>query len=234
MKSVNISLHRYLFPNINEDGWKFVSVMAVVSLTLTMMWFPLGCISFLCTIWCFYCFRDPIRVTPLLSDTVVAPADGLIVSITREKGPDALGLGNKNYTRICIFNSLFDVQINRMAIKGKVTKVFYDVGKLFSGSKDKNALDNERAMFAVRYNNADFVLMQTATFCSKRIVNKYKVGDEFLTGQRFGFIRGGGYVDLFLPDKIEPLVCVGQTMVAGETIVADIKSDAPSIEGEIR
>ena len=96
MKSVNISLHRFLFPNINEDGWKFISAMAVVSLILAMLWFPLGLVSFMLTIWCFYAFRDPVRVTPVLSTAVLAPADGLIVAISREKGPDALGLGNKN------------------------------------------------------------------------------------------------------------------------------------------
>ena len=235
MKSVDISLHHRLFPNINEDGWKFVSLLAVVSVALTMLWAPLGCISFIATIWCFYCFRDPIRVTPVLSDTVIAPADGVIVSITREKGPDALGLGNKNYTRICIYTGVFDVQINRIPIKGKVTKTYYDAGKPFTGNFDKNNLYNERSMFILRTaGNIDFAVRQTAVFCSRRIINKYKSNDEFLSGQRFGFMRGGGYVDLFIPDKTEPLVCVGQTMIAGETVVADIKSDAPRIEGEIR
>ncbi|MBR1904560.1 MAG: phosphatidylserine decarboxylase [Alphaproteobacteria bacterium] len=235
MKSVDISLQRYLFPNINEDGWKFISVLAFLTVILAMIWLPLGLISLAVTIWCFYCFRDPVRVTPVLSDAVVAPADGFIVSITREKGPDALGLNNKNYTRICIFTGLFDAQINRIPIKGKISKTFYDAGKPFCGSLDKNDIGAERAMFVLRNpNNLDFVVQQTAVFCSKRIVNRYHSNDEFLAGQRFGFIRGGGYVDLFLPDKIEPLVCVGQRTVAGETIITDIKSDAPRIEGEIR
>ena len=234
MKSVDTSLRSCLFPNINEDGWKFVSVLALLSLVVTMLWFPLGCVFFGITIFSFYCFRDPVRITPILSDVVIVPADGTVVSITREKGPDALGLGNKNFTRVCIYTGPFNVQICRMPIKGKVTKIFYDAGKNFSGLKNKNGIRNEKMLFALRNSTYDFAVGQTATICNKRIVNKVKSGEEYIAGQRFGHIRFGGYVDLYLPDKIEPQVCVGQQMIAGETIVANIKSDAPRIEGEIR
>ena len=122
MKAVDISLRRYLFPNINEDGWKFISALALVSIVLAMLWIPLGFLSFLVTILTFYCFRDPQRITPILSDAIVAPADGLVVSISREKGPDALGLGNRNFTRVCIYSSLFDSHINRIPLKGKIHK----------------------------------------------------------------------------------------------------------------
>ena len=235
MKSVDTSLHQYFFPNINEDGWKFISIMAAISVILTLIWLPLGIISFLLTIWCFYCFRDPNRVTPVLSGAVIAPADGFVVSINKEKGPDALGLQNKNFTRLCIYVSVFDAPIQRIPIKSTVRKIFYDGGKNFSGSFEKNNLGNETMLFSLRHSEGlDFAMKQTATFCSKRIVDKIKVGDEFNAGQKFGFIRFGGYVDLFLPEKVEPQICVGQTMIAGETIIADIKSDAPRIEGEIR
>ena len=235
MKSVDTSLRQYFFPNINEDGWKFVSVMAVVSLVLTLLWLPLGTVSFLITVWCFYCFRDPIRITPVLSGAVIAPTDGIVVSINKEKGPDAVGLQNKNFTRVCIFTSIFDAPIQRIPIKSVVRKVFYDCGKKFSGSFEKNNINNEVFIFSLRHSEGfDFAVKQTATFCSKRIVNKIKVGDEFNAGQKFGFIRCGGYIELFLPEKVEPQVCVGQKMVGGETIIADIKSDAPRIEGEIR
>ena len=235
MKSVDTSFHHYIFPNINEDGWKFISFMAAISLILALLWLPLGGISFLITIWCFYCFRDPTRVTPVLSGAVVAPADGYIISINRENGPDALGLQNKKFTKICIFCSLFDAQISRMPIKAKISKIFYDGGKNFTGSTDKNNIGNERFLFSLRQNEGfEFVLQQTAVFCNHRIKNSLKKGDELLAGQRFGFIRFGGYVDIFLPEKVEPQVCIGQKMIAGETIIADVKSDAPRIEGEVR
>ena len=235
MKSVDTSLRQYFFPNINEDGWKFVSALAAVSLVLALIWLPLGIFSFLITVWCFYCFRDPNRITPILSGAVIAPADGIVVSINKEKGPNAIGLQNKNFTRICIFCGIFNSPIQRIPIKSTVRKVFYDCGKKFSVLSEKNNINNEVFLFSLRHNEGyDFAIKQTSTFCSKRIINKVKVGDELNAGQKFGFIRFGGYIDLFLPEKVEPQICVGQTMIAGETIVADIKSDAPRIEGEIR
>ena len=235
MKSVNTSLQHHLFPNINEDGWKFISILAIITIITAMLWIPLGCISLIITIWCFYSFRDPIRVIPLLSSAIVAPADGYIVSITKEKGPDSLGLQRKNFTKISILSSIFDSNINRMPIKGKINKTFYDKGKSFSGSFNKKDINNERNLMVLKHGDGvDLVIEQTATFCNKRIINKAKNGDEFITGQRFGFIRFGGYTDIFLPEKIEPQVCVGQKMIAGETVLADINSDSPRIEGEIR
>lgn len=235
MKSVDTSFQHYFFPNINEDGWKFISTMAAISLVLALLWLPLGCISFLVTIGCFYSFRDPVRVTPVLSGAVIAPADGYVVAISKEKGPDALGLQNKKFTKVSIFNSPFDVHINRIPIKSKVNKTFYDNGKNFTGSVDKNDLGNERFLFSLKQSEGfEFALQQTAVFCNRRIKNNLKKGDEFAAGQRFGFIRFGGYTDIYLPEKVEPQVCIGQKMIAGETIMADVKSDAPRIEGEIR
>jgi phosphatidylserine decarboxylase len=235
MKSVDISLHHHFFPNINEDGWKFISILALLSLILVLIWFPLGCFSFFLTVWCFYSFRDPIRITPVVSDAVIAPVDGIIVSVTREKGPEVLGLGRKNFTRVGIFSSIFDTHISRMPIKCKINKTFYDAGKKFITSTDKNNIGNERMLIALKYNNStDFVVQQTAVFCNKSIITKIKNSDEFLAGQKFGFTRFCAYTDIFLPEKTEPLVCVGQTMIAGETVMANINSDAPRIEGEVR
>lgn len=235
MKSVNISVQHHIFPNIYEDGWKFIALCAVITLVTALIWFPLGCISFVFTVLCFYNFRDKDRITPILSSAVIAPADGHIVSITREKGPDALGLQNKNFTRISIYSNLFDAHVNRIPIKGKINKIFYDAGKKYTGSLDKNNMGNERLIFSLRSGEGfDFVLQMSAVFCNKRIITKIASGNEFKAGNRFGFIRFGGYTDIYLPDKIEPLVCVGQKMIAGETIIADIASDAPRMEGEIR
>lgn len=235
MKPAKNSLHTFIFPNINEDGWKFVSAVAVISVIFALIWFPLGCLSFVLTIGCFYCFRDAPRVTPVLSGAVVAPADGCIVSINKERGPDALGLQNKNFTRISIYSSMFDQHINRIPIKSKVYKTFYDAGKSFTGNFKKDNMGNERMLICLRHSEGkEIVLQQTAVFCNKRIKDKVKYAQEFNAGERFGFMRFGGYTDIFLPEKTEPQVCVGQTMIAGETIMADIKSDAPRIEGEIR
>lgn len=232
MKSVNTA---FQIPDINEDGWKFVSAMVVFTVLAALIWLPLGAIFLVLSIWCFLSFRDPKRVTPLLSGAVVAPADGIIISIGKEKGPDCVGLQNKTFHKIRIYSNPFTVHINRMPIKAKTVNTFYDCGKKFSGSFKVDDLGNENFVAAFKHNEGyDFALRQIAVFCSRRIINKIKKSEEFITGQRIGSIRFGGYIDVFLPEKVCPLVCTGQTMIAGETVIADIKSDAPRIEGEIR
>lgn len=235
MKPVDTSFKSLLFPNINEDGWKFVSIFALVSLILLIIWIPLGCVAIVLTVWCFYSFRDPDRITPDLSDIVVAPSDGRVVSIIREKGPDILGLQNKNFIKISIFSNIFDVNINRIPAKSKVLNIYHENEVKFSHSFDKNNIDNEKILIALKCaGGRDVVIRQTTTFCTSRIKNKIKKGDEFLTGQRFGILRFGGYIDLYLPEKVAPFVCIGQTLIGGETIVADFNSDSPRIDGEIR
>ena len=232
MKSVNTA---FCIPDINEDGWKFVSVMVLLTIIFALIWLPLGAVFFVLDVFCFLSFRNPERVTPVLSSVVVAPADGKIVAISKEKGPDCIGLQNKTFHKIRIYSGLCDTHIIRMPIKAKVGNVFYDSGKNYSGSFDVNNMGNEKYVFAFKHSEGlDFVLQQIAVLCNKRIVNKIKKGDEYLAGQRIGSVRFGGYIDIFLPEKACPLVCVGQTMIAGETIIADIKSDAPRLEGEIR
>lgn len=235
MKPVDTSLKSLLFPNINEDGWKFVSALAFLSLFLLIIWLPLGCVAVALTLWCFYAFRDPDRVVANLSDIVVAPADGKIVAISHEKSPEILGLGNKNFIKISIVSGVFDVNVNRIPTKAKVINCYYDDEIKFSRSFNKNNISNEKMLIALKsISGRELVIQQTATFCAPRIVNKLKKGDEFLTGQRFGIIRFGGYVDLYLPEKTSLSVCLGQTLVGGETIMADFNSDAPRIDGEIR
>ena len=232
MKSVNTA---FSFPDIDDDGWKFISVMVVLTVVFALVWLPLGGVLLVLDIWCFLSFRNPQRITPVLSGAVIAPADGVIISINKEKGPDCVGLQNKTFHRVRIYSGLFDVHLNRMPIKAKVLNTFHYEGKKFTANFKQTDIGNEQFAVALRYSEGyDFALCQTAVFCSRRIVNKLKKGEEYQAGQRIGSIRFGGYTDIFLPEKVCPLVCVGQTMIAGETVIADTKSDAPRIEGEIR
>ena len=235
MKSVDTSVKTLLFPNINEDGWKFISISAILSLVFLILWLPLGCVAIGISVWIFYSFRDPDRITPDINDIIVAPADGKVVALTKEKGPDVLGLSNKTFNKISIYSNIFDVNIARIPTKSRVVNVYHDDEVKFSHSLDKNNIGNERMLIALKSSgNRDVAVVQTATFFAPRIKNSLKKGDEFLTGQHFGIIRFGGYTDLYLPEKTSPLVCLGQTLIGGETIVADFNSDAPSINGEIR
>ena len=235
MKFTKTYFHQFFFPKVNEDGWKFISFLAFFSVICSLIWLPLGIFSFIITVFCFYSFRDPQRITPVLSSLVLSPIDGYVIAINKEKGPEILGMQNKKFNRITIFCSIFDVNTVRMPIKAKITKLFYDCGKFLSKSFDKNNITNEKIFFALKNSDGmDFILQETTVFCAKRIACFVKKADELNAGQRIGFIRFGGYIDVFLPEKINPLVCIGQKMVGGETVIADIKSDAPRIEGEIR
>lgn len=235
MKSVDTSVKNVLFPLINDDGWKFISVLSITSLIMLLVWLPLGIFSIVLSIWCFYSFRDPERVTPALSNIAVAPADGKILSITREKGPEILGLSNKTFTKICIYTSAFDVCVNRMPAKSKVLKVYHDCETKFSLSFDKNNIENERMLASFKTpSGRELAMQQTAVICAYRLKNHLKKSAEYLTGQRFGLMRFGGYTELYLPEKAAITVCVGQTMVGGETIVADFNLETTRIDGEMR
>jgi len=235
MKSVNTSLQHDIFPNINEDGWKFVSLSAVLTFAAALICFPLGCLFFILSLWCFYSFRDKNRVTPVLSGAVIAPTDGYVISIAKEKGPDILGLDKKNFTRISIYSGFFDAHISRIPIKSTVAKIFYSSGKMFTANFNKNDFRNESLLIALKgCDGLNFVIRQTATFCGGRLLTKIKKGDELLAGQRFGSTRFCAYTDILLPEKTEPQICTGQYLIGGETIIADTKSDAPRLEGEIR
>ena len=135
MKTIDISWRRYILPNIHNEGWKFVGIFAAVTALLAMMWEPLGWIGIALTIWCFYFFRDPDRVTPEIEDVVVSPADGIVQMITKVKAPEELGLGDEKFTRVSVFMSVFNVHANRSPAEGKITKAVYVPGFLRLSSR---------------------------------------------------------------------------------------------------
>ena len=225
MKNTNISLLKYIFPNINQDGWKFVSIFAVVTALLGLIWAPLGFIGLVLTFWCYYFFRDPDRVTPQIDDVVVSPADGVVQMITRVTGPEELGLNTKTYNRISIFMSVFNVHVNRAPASGEILKTEYIKGKFFNATLDKASKDNERQLLSMKTTSGKTIaFVQIAGLVARRIICLAKKGDQYEAGQRFGWIRFGSRLDVYLPTDVEPLVCVGQTMVAGESILARLNA----------
>lgn len=225
MKNTNISLLKYIFPNINQDGWKFVSIFAVVTALLGLIWAPLGFVGLVLTFWCYYFFRDPDRVTPQIDDVVVSPADGVVQMITRVTGPEELGLNTKTYNRISIFMSVFNVHVNRAPASGEILKTEYIKGKFFNATLDKASKDNERQLLSMKTTSGKTIaFVQIAGLVARRIICLAKPGDQYEAGQRFGWIRFGSRLDVYLPTDVEPLVCVGQTMVAGESILARLNA----------
>lgn len=235
MKKIDMSLQRYIFPNINNEGWRFISIFAAITALLAIIWLPLGVVGLVLTIWCYYFFRDPDRVTPQIKDVVVSPADGVVQMITRVTGPEELGLNNKTFNRVSIFMSVFNVHVNRAPATGKIIRLAYIKGKFFNATLDKASKDNERQLLAMRTEcGKEIAFVQIAGLIARRIVCFAKEGQTYQAGERFGLIRFGSRLDVYLPTDIEPQVCVGQTMVAGETVLANLKSDAPRVEGDIK
>ena len=220
---------------VHNDGYRFLAIAAAVTLRLFLLWPPLAWHAALITLFIAYFFRDPARVTPLREGLVIAPGDGRICAIERVRSPVELGLGDSERVRISIFLSLFDVHINRAPVAGRVTRSVYVPGSFLNAARDKSSEENERrAIVVVTPSGAEIVVVQIAGVIARRIVTFVGEGDSVGVGQRFGLIRFGSRVDLYLPPGRAALVCVGQRAVGGETVLADLKSDEGEREARLQ
>lgn len=175
------------------------------------------------TLFCLYFFRDPERVPPPRHDVIVAPADGRVVTVGPAVPPAELGLGTAPRWRVGIFLSVFDVHVNRIPVEGRVTRIAYRHGAFVNASLDKASDDNERNALAIRLTDGrDVAVVQIAGLIARRILCHVKEGDLVQTGERFGIIRFGSRTDVYLPEGVRPMVAVGQTMIGGETVVAEL------------
>jgi phosphatidylserine decarboxylase len=224
-------LDTFLMP-MHREGRRFVAIFAVVTLGLFLLWEPLGWIGVGLTVWCYYFFRDPARVTPLRPGLVVSPADGVVSLLAPAVPPPELGLGDAPLTRISVFMSVFNCHVNRAPVAGVVRTVAYRPGKFLNASLDKASEDNERNGLVIDMADGRALgVVQIAGLVARRIVCFTAEGRSLATGERFGLIRFGSRLDVYLPDGVAPLVTVGQTMVAGETVLADLASDEPARTG---
>ena len=220
---------------VHSDGYRFLAIAAAVTLLLFLLWPPVAWLAALITVFIAYFFRDPARVTPLREGLVIAPGDGRICAIERVRSPLELGLGDSERVRISIFLSLFDVHINRAPVAGRVTRSVYVPGSFLNAARDKSSEENERrAIVVVTPSGAEIVVVQIAGVIARRIVTFIGEGDSVGVGQRFGLIRFGSRVDLYLPPGRAALVCVGQRAVGGETVLADLKSDEGEREARLQ
>ncbi len=219
------------FVPIHRDGHKFVAIALAVTLLFFFVWPPLGWVGAVVTIWVAYFFRDPDRVTPLREGLVIAPADGRVSLIERVRPPQELGIGEEPRVRISIFLNVFDVHINRAPVPGRITRSIYVPGAFLNAALDKASEENERRSLVITMpNGGEVAVVQIAGLVARRIVTFSGEGDTGGVGQRCGLIRFGSRVDVYLPPSGRPLVAVGQRAVAGETVLADLKSDEPERE----
>jgi len=221
--SIYDSLRSQIVP-VTPEGYPFIGAFALVSLILFWLWSPLGWLGTLATIWCAYFFRDPPRVTPVRDGLVVAPADGRVSQVTSVVPPSDLGLGNKPLPRISIFMSVFDCHVNRSPVAGKIEKIVYHPGKFLNADLDKASLDNERNCLVIATPGVRIAVVQIAGLVARRIVCFVRTGQSIGAGERFGMIRFGSRLDVYLPEGTQPLVATGQTSIGGETILADLRA----------
>jgi phosphatidylserine decarboxylase len=214
---------------MHPEGFKFVPVFAAVTLVLFWLWQPLGWIGLGLTVWCYYFFRDPKRAVPVNKGLLVSPADGVVSLIGPAVPPPELDMGPAPLMRISVFMSVFNCHVNRAPIAGKVTAVAYRPGKFLNASLDKASEDNERNALAIEIEDGrKIAVVQIAGLVARRIMCWVQPGQSLATGERFGLIRFGSRLDVYLPEGVQPQVALGQTMVAGESVIALIGQDAPA------
>lgn len=219
-------------PPINSEGWKFIAIFAAVTGVLGTFSGTLFWIGVILTLWCAYFFRDPVRCVPVRSGLILSPGDGLVQKITKVIPPGELGLGAGQCTRISIFLNVFDVHVNRVPVGGRITALHYRPGAFFNASLDKASEENERQYATVTTAQGKQVgFVQIAGLVARRIVCHLTTGQEVVSGERFGLIRFGSRVDIYLPEGAEPLVIEGQRAIGGETVLADMESSEPARTG---
>ncbi len=206
---------------IHREGWRFIAMFAAAAVFLLWLWQPLGLVAVVATLWCVYFFRDPARVTPARAGLVTSPADGVVQSIVKAVPPEELGMGPHPRTRIAVFMNVFDVHVNRVPGDGEITALAYRPGKFFNASLDKASVDNERQAVRMTLDGEhDIAFVQIAGLVARRIVCDLYEGQRVRAGTRFGLIRFGSRVDVYLDEAQVPQVMVGQRAVAGETVLA--------------
>jgi phosphatidylserine decarboxylase len=214
---------RAQIPPIHPEGYPFIGGFALASLILFWIWTPLGWIGAALTVWCALFFRNPVRVTPVREGIVVAPADGRVSMVVQLIPPPELGLGDKPLPRISIFMSVFNCHVNRAPVAGRIEKIVYSPGKFINAELDKASEDNERNSLVISTAGGNIGVIQIAGLVARRIVSFVREGQTVGAGERFGLIRFGSRLDVYLPEGAKPLVSEGQTAIAGETVLADFR-----------
>ena len=209
-----------IFPKIHDEGYKFLVIFVAVTIILYFINGFLGFIGFVLTIWCYYFFRDPERISIGDENYLTSPADGEVLQVMETEGPKELGLENRKFKKVSIFMNVFDCHVNRSPCSGKVSEILYKPGKFINASLDKASEDNERNYYKIKNSQGeDVIVVQIAGLVARRIVTETSIDQELQQGTRIGMIRFGSRADLFF-ENYEPLVQVGQKTIAGETLIA--------------
>lgn len=208
------------FVPIRREGWPFIAAFFAAALILGLLWSPLFWIGLMLTLWCAYFFRDPERIVPVDDLAVISPADGIVSVVDMAPPPAELGMGPEPMQRISVFMNVFSVHVNRSPVRGRITRIVHRPGKFLNAELDKASEENERNGVVIEGPQGRIAAVQVAGLVARRILCWASEGEDIRAGERFGLIRFGSRVDVYLPSGYVPRVAVGQSMIAGETVLA--------------
>ena len=209
-----------IFPKLHNEGYKFLVIFGLATLVLYLINSFLGLIGLVLTIWVYYFFRDPDRISINDEDYLVSPADGVVLQVMETNGPKELNLENKKFTKVSIFMNVFDCHVNRIPCSGEIEDIFYVAGKFLNASLDKASEDNERNYYKIKNSfGEEIVVVQIAGLVARRIVTETSKGEKLDQGSRIGMIRFGSRAELYF-ENYKPLVKVDQKTIAGATLIA--------------
>ena len=221
---------------IHSAGIPFIAIFVILTVIMGWFWSPLYFFGLVLTLWCIYFFRNPVRVTPILSGTnknnlIISPADGRVIEISKITPDKEIGLPVGNWTRVCVFMNVFDVHVNRSPMLGKIFYKNYIPGSFFNASLDKASTENERLILGMETENGKKIaFVQIAGLVARRIICDVGIGSLLKAGEVFGLIRFGSRVDIYFPSDVSVMVLKGQKMIAGETIIGDFTKSSKSVK----
>jgi phosphatidylserine decarboxylase len=221
------SIRNALVP-VRREGYPLIAAFGGAAIILGLVWSPFFWIGLALTGWCAYFFRDPERVTPVDDRFVISPADGIVSAIGPAVPPRELGLGTSEMTRVSVFMNVFSCHVNRSPVRGRITRIEHRPGKFLNAELDKASTENERNGLVIESPNGTIAVVQVAGLVARRIVCWVDAGANIGVGDRFGLIRFGSRLDVYLPADAVPRVAIGQTAVAGESIIAEFGGEQSS------
>jgi phosphatidylserine decarboxylase len=216
---------KHTFVPIHREGHKFIVAFFAGAIILGLLWTPLFWIGLILTAWCAYFFRDPERQVPQDEDWAISPADGEVSLITMSPPPPELGLTTAPMLKISIFMNVFNCHVNRAPMRGRVERIAYKEGRFVNAGNDKASDENERNGLIIDTSRGRIGVVQVAGLVARRIVCWTSAGMSVDAGERFGLIRFGSRLDVYLPEGFTPRVSVGQTAIAGQTLLAEFGAE---------
>ena len=209
-----------VFPKIHKEGYRFLAIAVIITFVCLLFSKALGLITILLTIWVYYFFRDPDRISIQDDSFLVSPADGLISNISEVDGPVEISLENKKFTKVSIFMNVFNCHVNRTPVSANIEEILYKPGKFLNASLDKSSEENERNYYRLKTKEGDeIIIVQIAGLIARRIVCEVEAKQSLAQGDRIGMIRFGSRVDVYYSNR-KLLAKLGQNVVAGESLIA--------------